>query len=104
VSKLLLQQGQPRPAARPVVVCTHVFLLYRTENIFKQLDERSLTEEEERIIQQRVSAAGVHGSRGSSSSTSATLSCPKVVKCNEATQVCAGVTAGGAAAQAATRV
>jgi hypothetical protein len=27
----------------------------RTENIFKQLDERSLTEDEEKIIQQRVS-------------------------------------------------
>jgi uncharacterized protein with von Willebrand factor type A (vWA) domain len=26
----------------------------RTDNIFKQLDERSLTEAEERIIQQRV--------------------------------------------------
>jgi hypothetical protein len=36
----------------------HMFLFtYRTENIFKQLDERSLTEEEERIIQQRVSGA-----------------------------------------------
>ena len=28
----------------------------RTDNIFKQLDERSLTAEEERIIQQRVCA------------------------------------------------
>ena len=28
--------------------------LRRTDNIFKQLDERSLTEAEERIIQQRV--------------------------------------------------
>lgn len=27
----------------------------RTDNIFKQLDERSLTEDEEKIIQQRVS-------------------------------------------------
>jgi hypothetical protein len=40
---------------------THALLLHRTENIFKQLDERSLTEDEERIIQQRVRAcaAGV---------------------------------------------
>lgn len=30
--------------------------MHRTENIFKQLDERSLTADEEKIIQQRVSA------------------------------------------------
>lgn len=61
----------------------------RTENIFKQLDERSLTEEEELIIQQRVCT----------------------VRCSTADGACTAVTftercccAGGVAAQAAAGV
>lgn len=41
--------------AAPVAAAAH-HPLRRTDNIFKQLDERSLTEDEEKIIQQRVRA------------------------------------------------
>jgi hypothetical protein len=42
------------PAAQLTTSHSCCYPCHRTENIFKQLDERSLTEDEENIIQQRV--------------------------------------------------
>lgn len=92
----------------------HLSICCRTENIFKQLDERSLTEEEEHIIQQRVSppwAAAFTCSTARSGLLSTTpqqanaLACSMPQPSKQQQCCCTGASAsGGSAAPAAAGV